>query len=117
MDEADETSKRAPERPRDPVTKKFVKAEAKPVEAPQKPQEAPEDKEATEVPSEPEKPVEAEKPSNIRALGKAYDELKKERDTVYKPKLQSLEAKTKYVNEMQDGNEGREDWDRKLGLR
>ena len=93
LDTADETSKRAPERPRDPNTKQFTKPDEKPPKEPSR--DEPEPEKAVESPTELEKPVEEPKPSNIRALGKAYDELKKERDTVYKPKLQSLEAKTK----------------------
>jgi hypothetical protein len=92
LDAADETAKRAPERARDPETKRFTK---QPEKAPEKPQDDLKDEKAAETPTEPEKPMEEQKPSNIRALGKAYDELKKERDTVYKPKLQSLESKVK----------------------
>lgn len=71
---------------------KFQKA---PEKAPERPQDAPKDEKPPEVSPAVEKPVEDTKPSNIRALGKAYDTLKKERDTVWQPKLQSLEAKTK----------------------
>jgi REP element-mobilizing transposase RayT len=37
--------------------------------------------------------------------------------TIYLFEPGSLEEKVEYVNKMQDGNEGREDWDVKLGLR
>ena len=91
LDAADETSKRelAPQRD---GKGKFVKP---PEKAPDKDKDESELEKATETPPEPEKPVEEPKPGTMRALGKAYDELKKERDTVLQPKLQSLEAKTK----------------------
>jgi len=92
LDVADETSKKSVDRPRDPVTKRYVK----PPQEEQKPtQDESEVEKAVETPPEPEKPVEEAKPSNIRALGKAYDELKSQRDKEWLPKLQSLEAKTK----------------------
>lgn len=37
--------------------------------------------------------------------------------TIYLFERGSLEAKVEYVTKMQDGNEGREEWDVKLGLR
>jgi hypothetical protein len=92
LDVADETAKKSVDRPRDPVTKKFVKQpqeEQKPAKDESEPEKDP------EIPSELEKPVEEPKPSNIRALGKAYDELKGQRDKEWMPKIQSLEAKTK----------------------
>lgn len=91
LDAADETAKKAlaPElKQRDDKGKFTPRPEEK-----QKPEEK--TKEETETPEVPEQAEEKPKPSNIRALGKAYDELKKERDQVYRPKLQSLEAKTK----------------------
>jgi len=71
---------------------KFVK---QPPKAPEQPQDKPDDTKAPETPETPEKPVEAAKPGTMRALGKAYDELKKEANEVLRPKLQSLESKTK----------------------
>lgn len=91
LDVADEASKKkpAPEtKPRDDTGKFTPKPEDKP-----KPESKPKDD--PEAPETPEATEDKPKPSNIRALGKAYDELKKERDQVYRPKLQSLEAKTK----------------------
>jgi hypothetical protein len=41
---------------------------------------------------EPAKPADEPKPGTMRALGKAYDALKKERDEVLQPELQSLRA-------------------------
>jgi len=80
---------------RDPSTGKFQKPQDK---QPDKPKETPKEEGQPEVPKDekqPEKPAEEERPSNMRQLGKKYDELKKERDTVLTPKIQSLEAKTK----------------------
>ena len=77
---------------RDQTTGKFINPAEK---SPEKQKEVPKPEEkAPEIP-EPERPAEEERPSNMRQLGKKYDELKKERDTVLQPKIQSLEAKTK----------------------
>lgn len=88
LDQADETAKRAPEKPRDD------KGKYKPAE---KPPEKPVEQEKPEEPDKPAEEPAAEEPkkSNIRQLGKAYDALKKERDEVFQPKIQSLESKVK----------------------
>lgn len=81
---------------KDPVTGKFTKPEPKP---------EPETKEdetevQPELPVKPEaKKVEEPRAGSMRALGKAYDELKKERDTVWHPKVQKLEAE---LNELRN---------------
>lgn len=80
----------APERPRTPEGK-FKKPE----KAPERPQDEPKDEKAPETPESPEKPVDEPKPGTMRALGKAYDELKGERDKVLRPQIQSLESKVK----------------------
>jgi hypothetical protein len=90
MDEADETQKR--ESSNRDERGKFTK---QPEKAPEKAKDKPEPENAPETPPEAEKAVEEPKPGTMRALGKAYDDLKKERDSVLQPKLQSLEAKTK----------------------
>lgn len=88
LDQADETSKRTPDKPRD------EKGKYKPADKP------PEKPVEQEKPEEPEKPAEepaAEEPkkSNIRSLGKSLEKLQKERDEVWQPKIQSLESKVK----------------------
>jgi hypothetical protein len=69
---------------------KFLKPGA---EAAKPDQEEPKGKNGTETPPDPSKPTDEPKPGTMRALGKAYDALKEERDKVLQPKLQSLEAK------------------------
>jgi hypothetical protein len=64
--------------------------------APEKPVEKPVEKPAQEVvPPEksPEKPAEATKPTRMRELGQAYDDLKKKVNTEYEPTIQSLKSK------------------------
>ncbi len=68
---------------------KFTKAEDKP----EKPKDEPEPEKAPETPQTEEKPKDEPKPGTMRALGKAHDDLRKEVNTVYKPKIQSLESK------------------------
>ncbi len=86
------------------MTKKFVKP---PVDDDQPAKDEPEPEKEPELPTDTEKPVEEPKPSNIRALGKAYDEVKKKVSSEYLPKIQSLEAKTKEyertIEEMRKG--------------
>jgi REP element-mobilizing transposase RayT len=52
-----------------------------------------------------------------RIIGTTQRAWAEHASTIYLFEPGSLEAKIKYVNEMQDGNEGREAWDVKLGLR
>jgi hypothetical protein len=92
---------RSMERKRDDAGKfklpdKAPKAPTKPVE---KPVEKPADN-AAEKPAEKPKegdtpPVEEKKPSRMRELGQAYDDLKKKVHTEYEPTIQSLKAKIK----------------------
>ncbi len=89
LDQADQPKRPTP--PQD-AKGKFVK---QPPKEQEKPQEAPKDEKPPEAPVEPEKPVEEPRPGSMRALGKAYDELKKEANEVLRPQLQSLSAKTK----------------------
>lgn len=74
------------------------KPKDKPAEAPPKPVEKPTKKPAEEVAAPdkaPEKPAEAAKPTRMRELGQAYDDLKKRVNTEYEPTIQSLKAKIK----------------------
>lgn len=73
---------------KDPATGKFTKQPEKSKE----PEKAPEPEKAAE-PEQPVKPAEEEpRPGSMRALGKKYDELVKQRDTVWQPELQKLRA-------------------------
>lgn len=85
IDQADEAAKRGDPAPKRGPDGKFVKPGDKPDPEPEAEPDKP--------PVEPEKHVDEPKPGTMRALGKAYDQLKKERDEVLQPKLQSLSSK------------------------
>lgn len=73
----------------------------KPGEKPDAPEPVVDPKLEPDPKVEPDKAPEEPKPGTMRALGKAYDQLKKERDEVFQPKLQSLTAKvSEYEKEL-----------------
>jgi hypothetical protein len=85
-----------PVRDRDETGKFKPRAAEKPAaEAPAKPVEAPPAAQAK--PKEGEQPpaTEEKKPTRMRELGQAYDDLKKKVNTEYEPTIQSLKARVK----------------------
>lgn len=87
-----------PIRDRDETGKFKPSQKEKPAEAPPKPVEKlvekPSEEEA-QADKAPDKPAEAAKPTRMRELGQAYDDLKKKVNTEYEPTIQSLKSKIK----------------------
>lgn len=86
----------------EPTPKKEEKPSVTPPEKPaekppEKPVEEPEQK-AQDKPAE-VKPEEEKRPTRMRELGEAYDQLKKRVRTEFEPKIQSLTAKVKELEE------------------
>jgi hypothetical protein len=70
-------------------------------EAPTKPVEAPPEAQAKPKEGEQTPALEEKKPTRMRELGQAYDDLKKKISTEYEPKIQSLAAKLKELETKQ----------------
>lgn len=80
-----------------PVRQRDGTGKFKPADRPpEKPADQPPDKPAADV-KPPEKPAETppdeKRPTRMRELGEAYDGMKKQIETEYKPKIQKLESK------------------------